>query len=64
MLKSERFPIENIYVPIKRRATPDRARWGRKPLSPQDGQLLPFLFGMVFPCALAAQRKVASIRGG
>ena len=26
MLKSERFPIENIYVPMKRRATLDRSR--------------------------------------
>ena len=26
MLKSERFSIETIYVPVKRRATLDRAR--------------------------------------
>jgi sulfiredoxin len=26
MLKSERFPIENIYVPVKRRAALDSAR--------------------------------------
>ena len=44
MLKQESFPIENIYVPVKRRATLDKARVSAIAESMlESGQMSPIL---------------------